>query len=616
MANQSVLFEVSSEAARKIGGIYTVLRSKSSYLKEKYGENYYFIGYFDADRCEQAGFAEEPVPPEFERIFSELNHEGIICHYGLWTKGSNVKAILIDCKRFEEKAITYKHENWGMITDKHKNYIKYFYWENYGVDSLATDGDFTEYAVWGYTVGMLLEKIASLESFRSKQLVGQFHEWLAGGALLYLKAKKVPIASVFTTHATVLGRTINGFGRDTTSESFQNRGKAVLGNEDAYKYGVAAKHLFEKACANTAYVFTAVSETVAIECEYVLGKKPDVVTTNGFDFAWFERKSINDRLKPYVRDELLQFLESYFVPYYHQDYCDSLIVYISGRYEFRNKGYDLFIKALGIVNARLKGKANPKRIFGIIFAPSNIRGPRPTAISNYLLLDKIDETLESFEFKKECHNLQEKMDEVKSDDDLYTTIREMVRGLKKNGLEKPPISCFELNYNENDDSIIQACYSAGLSNAKEDVVKAIFYPTYISPGDGLLSMSYYDLIGGTDIGVFPSRYEPYGLTPVEAGAKENIVITTDTTGFGIFIEKYLGKNSGVTVAKLLGMDEDKTAEEIANEIERIYHLNRLEKEALKKAAFKSLLITDWKNMMVNYYAAYDLAVLKMKKSFA
>ncbi len=611
MVDNVVLFEVSSEAARKIGGIYTVLRSKSSYLKEKYGENCFFIGYFDAERVEQAGFVEEKAPVYFEEAFSELLFEGITCHYGTWQKGSKIKAILIDAKRFAEKAVTYQHGKEGSKTDKHSNYIKYFYWEQFGVDSLATDGDFTEYAIWGYTAGMLLEKLSKLDVFKGKNLIGQFHEWLAGGALLYLKAKKAGIATVFTTHATVLGRTLSGYGRDVTSEAFQNRGK-VVGNDDAFKLGVAAKHLLEKACANNAEVFTSVSETVGIECEYILGKKPDVITTNGFDFEWFERKAANDRLKSYVRHEVLQFLEAYFTPYYHQDYRDALVVYISGRYEFRNKGFDLFVKALGILNQRLKERNVTKRVFALLFAPSNARGPRPTVVSNYLLLDKIEETMQSFEFPETCCNVKDKIDVVK-DEDLQATLRDMAKGFKKENRRNPPIPAFELNYNEGDDAIVRACYEVGLDNAVDDAVKVIFYPTYTSPGDGLLSMTYYDLIGGTDVGVFPSRYEPYGLTPVEAGAKENAVITTDSTGFGRFIGKYLQKNCGVVVAKLLGVvDDNKTAEEIANELERIFNLTIGERELLKKSAFKTLQITDWKHMMEKYFEAYDLAVAKLR----
>ncbi len=600
------VFEVSSEAGRKIGGIYTVLRSKSSYMKEKYGENYILFGYYD-EICEQRGdFVREEPSPDIAELFVRLRGEGISCRYGRWTKGSSTRLILVDAKRFGEKLISY-NDGSGDKTDKQSNYIKFLFWKSYGVDSLYSQWDFTEYIVWSYAVGVAIKQLMMLKGFEGKKTVVGCHEWLAGGTLLYLKMKEVPVKTMFTTHATTLGRSIAMSGRNLTLEAYNNQGK-VLDQNEATTFGVQAKHSLEVACAKNADVFTTVSETVGVECEYVLGKKPDVITLNGFNFGHFEAKKKKDKLGAYARKELSEFLESYFIPYYTQSYKDGLVTYITGRYEYLNKGFDVYIYALGKLNRMLKAsKKNEKRIFAFLFAPSDVNGPKPHVVSNYLLYDKVYEIVDGMDATRSKTNLQTAIKGIAGD--IGTNLRTMIKSFKKIG-DNPPISCFELKYPEENDVIIKACRDNGLNNGPDDVVKVIFYPTYLSAADGLLSMSYYDIMGGTDIGIFPSRYEPYGLTPVEAGAKHNIAITSDSTGFGKYIKDKLGKNSGVKVIKMLDASFEQTTDELAGILKEIYEMKPKQVQKLKNDSFESLQIVDWSKMMEFYYKAYEIAESK------
>ncbi len=600
------VFEVSSEAGRKIGGIYTVLRSKSAYMKEKYGENYILFGYYD-EICEQRGdFVREEPPADMAELFVRLRGEGISCRYGRWVKGSNAKLILVDAKRFSEKLMNY-NDGSGDRTDQQSNYIKFLFWKNYGIDSMYSQWDFTEYVNWSYAVGIVIKQIMMLKDFVGKKTVVGNHEWLAGGALLYLKLKQVPVKTMFTTHATTLGRSIAMSGRNLTLEAYKNRGKVIDQNE-AVTFGVQAKHGLEVACAKNADVFTTVSETVGVECEYVLGKKPDVITLNGFNFEHFETKKKKDKLVKYVKKELFEFIESYFMPYYTQDYKDGLTVYITARYEYVNKGFDVFIYSLGKLNRMLKAnKKNTRRIFAFVFAPSDIAGPRPHVVSNYLLYDKIYETIDGIDASRSKVNLQTTIKGIKGE--IGTNLRTMIKSMKKIG-ELPPITCFDLKYPEENDVVVKACRDNGLNNGPDDVVKVIFYPTYLSAADGLLSMSYYDIMGGMDVGIFPSRYEPYGLTPVEAGAKNNISVTSDSTGFGMYIKDKIKENSGVKVVKMLDASFDQTTDELANYLKGLYEMKPKQLDKLKKSAFESLKIVDWSEMMKFYYQAYEFAESK------
>ena len=190
-----MLFEVSYEVCNKVGGIYTVLTSKAALMKEKYKE-YTTIGPYYAEKA-NVGLEQLPVPQELAKIFEELKSEGIECIYGKWQVPGEPNTILIDFRNVVGQADSIKKE----------------LWDNFSVDTLFGSGDFIEPMIWAWSVGRLLEKVGQNNS--SKKIVAHFHEWLAGIALLYLKMKESSVKTVFTTHATMLGRAIAGSGEES-----------------------------------------------------------------------------------------------------------------------------------------------------------------------------------------------------------------------------------------------------------------------------------------------------------------------------------------------------------------------------------------------------------------
>lgn len=599
------LIEISSEAGRKIGGIYTVIRSKAAHLHRKFGDKYLLIGMLD-EKCNEDIKWEEPTG-KLREIFAELEREGVRCKCGTWIYGDNSRIISVDAKAAGEKVVEFVNEK-GLQKDRQANYFKYILWKQFGIDSLMEKSwDFTENVVWGGGVGMLIEKLFSKGVFSEKETVMQFHEWIAGPALLYCKIKGVKAGTVFTTHATVLGRTLSSAGVDVYGDSLRADGPISL--NVAYANRVEGKHQLEAAAARECTIFTTVSETVADEVKYILGRKADVVTVNGIEFG--EEKNEKDTLdlSEYARTELRQFLEACFVSYYQQRYDDALFVYISGRYEFTNKGFDIFIDAMGRLNGKLKkSKKNTRRVFAFIFAPSSVKGPKISIIKNYLLMDKISEVLERVpELRGLSYvNVQDAISKLQGS--VKLDLENMARGFVKDG-EKPHINCYDLSYLN--DSIIQACVASGLDNCKENVVKAIFYPTYMKPNDGLMDLNYYDIISAMDVGVFPSRYEPFGYTPVETAVKMGIAVTSDMTGFGRHImKKAKSRDSGVVVLRMVGRTKEQAAQELANELERIYCLTPQKLEAQKINAYRMMRYVDWKSLVKNYYRAYEMALDK------
>jgi len=606
-AEPEALIEISSEAGRKIGGIYTVLRSKAPYLHKKFGNNYLLVGFLD-EKCNDDVKFEQPQG-KLAAVFAELEREGVKCRYGTWNYGDGSRIICVDAKVAGEKIVEFVNGS-GLQKDKQINYFKYLLWKNFGIDSLMEKSwDFSENVGWCFGVGMLLERLYSSGLFDPRKTVMQFHEWIAGAALLYCRIKGIRAGTVFTTHATVLGRTLASAGVDVYSESM--KATAPISLNVAYTNRVEGKHQLEAAAAKESTVFTTVSETVAEEVRYILGRKADIVTVNGIEMDGNKSEQDEYNLSSYARREMRQFLEACFISYYQQRYDDSLFVYISGRYEFSNKGFDIFISAMGRLNARLrKSKRNTRRIFAFIFAPSSVKGPKISIIKNYLLLDKIDEILQELPGTKgrPYVNLQDAVQGLGGG--IRTDIENMQKGFVKDG-EKPHINCYDLSYAN--DAIINACVASGLDNRRENVVKAIFYPTYMKPNDGLMNLNYYDVISAMDVGVFPSRYEPFGYTPVEAAIKRDIAITSDMTGFGRYImKKAPRKDSGVVVIRMAGRTSEQAAEELCRELERIYKLPPKKLEQQKRNSYLTMRHVDWKKLMSNYYRAYSIALEKSK----
>eukprot|EP01112_Ceratiomyxa_fruticulosa_P004793 TRINITY_DN15346_c0_g1_i1.p1 TRINITY_DN15346_c0_g1~~TRINITY_DN15346_c0_g1_i1.p1 ORF type:complete len:138 (-),score=30.43 TRINITY_DN15346_c0_g1_i1:41-454(-) len=94
--NRPVLFDVGWEVAKKVGGIYTVLRSKAPVTVEEWGARYALVGPYNP---ETAPTEFEPLPagpltaPVLQRL--QENH-GINVHFGKWLVEGHPKVFLID----------------------------------------------------------------------------------------------------------------------------------------------------------------------------------------------------------------------------------------------------------------------------------------------------------------------------------------------------------------------------------------------------------------------------------------------------------------------------------------------------------------------------------------
>ena len=587
-----ILIVASWEVANKVGGIYTVLSSKAPQMMKHWSpQGYLLVGPYLMDKV-KGEFQEAAPLPEMKAIFQNLAAQGLRCHWGHWLIAGEPQVILLDFEGL-----------WPQV-----NHIKAWLWENFQIDSLGAGRDFEEPTLWAYGVGKLIEKIAQV--YQGKRILAHFHEWLAGAGLLYLKKSSPSVKTVFTTHATFLGRALAGHGRPLYEELSQ-----LNPDQEAYSLGIQAKHLLEKSACQKADVLTTVSAITSLEIEKFFERKPDILLPNGLDislFPTFEEASLKHRL---YRDHMRRFLLYYFLPHYDFDVRQTLFYFISGRYEFRNKGINILIQALNLLNQKLKEENYPKTIVTFFWVPALIKGIKPELIEARELFSDFAQTLEEDKKKIELALFYHLMTGKKIsrqailEKDTILALRRKISRLKKASGTQPPIVTHEL-VNEND-LIVQALHKENLTNKPDDKVKVIYYPTYLTGSDGVLNLEYKEAVQGAHLGIFPSYYEPWGYTPLETAALGVAAIASDLSGFGQFIAKEQEKSPkypGIWILSRSGKTFEQTAQSLAKILYDFGHLSRGERVENKIRARKLAEKADWQILIKNYQKAYQKAL--------
>ncbi|MCX6815888.1 MAG: glycogen/starch synthase [Candidatus Aenigmarchaeota archaeon] len=595
-AVDATVVEISYEVANKVGGIYTVLASKAENMIKNI-KDYYVIGpYYEKSAAVE--FEEAQPSEEMKKVFGSLKEKGITCRFGKWLIEGKPRCILIDPGSLKEST----------------NDIKKEMWEKFHVDSLNADWWYDEPLPWSRAAGIVVEELHKAGIFNEKT-IAHFHEWLCGAGLLYLKKNK-KIKTVFTTHSTVLGRTIAELGKEDLYALIDDglKKKQAVSDAKAVEYKCEAKHTMEKATAQNADVFTTVSQTVAPECEYILGRKPDVKLPNGLNMNRFPLMEDLSSRHIHLRNRVRHFLMSYFSPYYEFDAKNTLVYFISGRFEFHNKGIDVFIDALGRLNQRLKAVNNKKQIVVFIWVPERTMERKRNVLENLALFEHAEEVV-----KEEGERIRGRI--MKSfargelpqktkifDDKFLEDMKRMELLLKSKHDQIPPVTPFDL-FSEN--LITEALKRNSLLNRKEDKVKIIYYPAYLSTTDGLLGMNYYDAMIACHVGVFPSYYESWGYTPLEAAALGLQSITTDMSGFGKFISPKLGKHDmSIVVLKRQDISYHDVVDNLTDIMFGIYQMTKKQRGQCKMQAKHLSMLADWEVLIKEYIKAYDLALKK------
>ena len=528
------LFEVSWEVCNKVGGIHTVISTKAQTVTRKFGDHYMTVG---------PDLSHEGVNPEFEEDPALLKgwrqtvyNEGIRIRVGRWKiKGSPV-AILVDFS--------------SLIPRKDEILTKL--WEDYHVDSLSGQWDYIEPVLFGYAAGVVISSYVKSFCTNTEKVVAHCHEWMAAATGLYLRKYAPYVATVFTSHATVMGRCIAG-----NRLPLYNDLTKFNADELARQFNVTAKHSLEKIAAANHDAFLTVSDITANECKYLLGRDPDGITPNGFenDFVWTgeEYYTKRDEARRAMIDVAEACLGSKFG-------SDPLIIGTSGRYEFRNKGIDVFLESLKLLAASDKLE---REVLAYITVPAANRGPRA---------------------------------------DLQAHLADPAQPIDPNQYR------FTTHYLENPDwdPIVNSIKGSILARP-DSKVKVIFVPTYLNKTDGIFNKDYYELLVGMDVTVFASYYEPWGYTPLESVAFSVPTITTTLAGFGLWVDKHR-EHAGVEVVRRDDFNDQEVQEKISDALLRFSALDSRHINEVRVSASDLSMTALWEHLFSAYEQAYSEAV--------
>ncbi|MBR1546834.1 MAG: glycogen/starch synthase [Prevotella sp.] len=540
------IFESSWEVCNKVGGIYTVLSTRAKTLQDVMKDQIIFIG---PDFWQKE---ESPYFREDKALFAEWQWEakehGLTVRVGRWTVPGEPIAVLVDFHPFFEK----KDEIYGWL------------WEHYQVDSLHAYGDYDEASMFSYAAGLVVESFYNHYLLKTKKrVVYHANEWMCGLGALYINNVLPQIGTIFTTHATSIGRSIAGNQKPLYDYLF-----AYHGDQMAEELNMQSKHSIEKQTALHVDCFTTVSDITANECQELLDKPVDVVLPNGFDNSFVPKAATFTKKRKAARRRLLEVANALLGENLDDD---TLIVSTSGRYEFRNKGIDVFVEAM---NRLLRDKELKKKVLAFIEVPGWVGEPRK--------------------------DLQERLESGKS----YDT-----------PLEVPQITHWL--HNMSHDNVLGMMKYYDMHNRKEDHVKVIFLPCYLDSKDGIMDMTYYDVVLGNDLCIYPSYYEPWGYTPLEAVAFKVPCITTDLAGFGLWANKEFGRygeiEDGVKVIHRTDYNYSEVADAIKDTVAKFSGMTKKQVDECRKHADDLSKKALWSEFVKYYYKAYDIALRKAEE---
>lgn len=594
--NDSCLFEVAWEVCNQVGGIYTVIQSKVNSVLGKWGmDKYVLLGpYFE----DQAAAIFEPlynIEDPVSAIVDEMNNRGYRVFYGHWLTEGRPRVVLFDP--------FYIYQDLGEI--------KHHIWQNHGISSPDGDELMNRVIAFGHQVFKFFELYTERHT-HGPNMIAHFHEWMAGIPIPDMRRSQLPVKIVFTTHATLLGRYLA-----MNDPNF-------YGNLPTYSWEKEAKHFnvehivqLERAATHGSHVFSTVSEITGEECKVFLGRSPDVILPNGLFIGRFEALHEFQNLHITYKERIHEFVQSHFFQSYSFDLSKTLYFFTSGRYEYKNKGYDLTLEALARLNWKMKEQNIDATVVTFFITRNPFRSINSWVLRSKAMLEEI---------QRNCDELQDSVakkffSEVTGsgngfvmpdlnqlvDDYQVLKLRNNLKSWKTKTL--PPIVTHDLE-NEGADDIMNFLKSSGLLNYREDKVKVVYHPDFISTSNPLFRLEYYQFIRGCHLGVFPSYYEPWGYTPLECSASGIPSVTSDLAGFGTFAAANIKDHEkvGIYVLKRRHKDFYASAEDLANKMLEFVKQNRRQRIMQRNRVEASSGQFGWQKLGKYYDQAYSMAL--------
>ncbi|KAK7954553.1 hypothetical protein PG988_015247 [Apiospora saccharicola] len=534
------LFEVATEVAHRVGGIYSVLKSKAPVTTAEYGDRYTLIGPLNHASAAVEVEELEPTSPELSESIEAMRNRGIGILYGPSPPPPG-------------------------------------------------DDETNEAIVFGYLVAWFLGEYVSRQKTRA--VIAHFHEWLAGVALPLTKKRRMDVTTIFTTHATLLGRYLCAGSVD-----FYNNLQWFDVDAEAGKRGIYHRYCIERAAAHACDVFTTVSHITAFESEHLLKRKPDGVLPNGLNVTKFSAMHEFQNLHQQSKEKIHDFVRGHFYGHYDFQPEDTIYFFTAGRYEFRNKGVDMFIESLARLNHRLKAAGSKTTVVAFIIMPAQTSSLTVEALRGQAVIKSLRDTVDVIE-----------------------------RGIGRRIFERPrlapsPPLCYEAAWtspivthnmvNDSDDPILNQLRRVQLFNHPSDRVKVIFHPEFLNSSNPVLPLDYDDFVRGTHLGVFPSYYEPWGYTPAECTVMGVPSITTNLSGFGCYMEELIENSSdyGIYIVDRRNKGVDDSVNELTTQMLDFCQKSRRQRINQRNRTERLSDLLDWKRMGMEYVKARQLAL--------
>ncbi|KAG6043946.1 glycogen synthase isoform 1, partial [Claviceps sp. LM77 group G4] len=589
-----LLFEIATEVAHRVGGIYSVIKSKAPVTTAEYGDRYTLLGILNHASAAVEVEEMEPTNPAITATMHAMKERGIGMLYGRWLIEGAPRVLLLDTKTAYGYLDEWKADLWSLSA----------------IPSPPGDDETNETIVFGYLVAWFLGEFVCHETERA--VIAHFHEWLAGVALPLAKKRRIDVTTIFTTHATLLGRYLCAGSVD-----FYNNLQHFDVDAEAGKRGIYHRYCIERAATHSCDVFTTVSHITAFEAEHLLKRKPDGVLPNGLNVTKFSAVHEFQNLHQVSKEKIHDFVRGHFYGHYDFDPENTLYVFTAGRYEFRNKGVDMFIESLARLNHRLKAAGSNMTVVAFIIMPAQTTSLTVEALKGQAVLKSLRDTTTMieqsigrriFERSLKWHEGDPMPDEkelISGQDRVL--LRRRLFAMKRQGL--PPIVTHNM-VNDHDDPVLNQIRRVQLFNHPSDRVKVVFHPEFLNSANPVLPLDYDDFVRGCHLGIFASYYEPWGYTPAECTVMGVPSITTNLSGFGCYMEELIENSSdyGIYIVDRRTKGVDDSVNQLTSYMYDFCGKSRRQRINQRNRTERLSDLLDWKRMGMEYIKARQLAL--------
>ncbi|GEO02498.1 glycosyl transferase [Adhaeribacter aerolatus] len=594
--SNSLLTELAWEVCNQVGGIYTVIRSKVPSMIQTWGDCYCLIGPYFHHNAQAEFEPTDDYSGPFGQAVLKMRNMGFEVHYGHWLVTGNPLVVLLNPYSVYDRL----------------GEIKYNLWHHHHIPTPGHDDLLNQVEAFGFLAKTFLQQLVQPD-VTDKNVIAHFHEWMVGPAIPELRRERTNLRIIFTTHATLLGRYLA-----MNDPSFYDNLTSVNWLQEAIHFNIETAVKLERAAAHGAHIFSTVSDVTARECMFLLERIPDVILPNGLNIQRFIALHEHQNLHQKYKDKIHQFVMAHFFQSYPFDLDQTLYFFTSGRYEYRNKGFDVTLEALARLNYRMQQAGIKKTVVMFFITKQPYHSVHPGVLQSRVMMEEIRETCVAIQkeigkklFYAAASSTDFKLPSLREfvDDYWQLRYRRTLQSWKTHNL--PSVVTHNL-INDSTDEILHFLRSSNLVNNAHDRVKIVYHPDFVSVTNPLFAMDYGQFVRGCHMGVFPSYYEPWGYTPLECIARGVPAVTSDLSGFGDYVMgKMEGKaGKGIFVVKRRNRSFDDAANQLADYLFEYVQYSQRDRIALRNQVESSSEEFDWKNLTRYYNKAYQLAMEK------